>query len=152
MLEQKPSSNLTLHWAFVGVFFSLIIAYQVVCHLAGAEIQINIAEEQRIVIRSILYAVAIILFPLSNLLRHILLRLNQTMPGSRSAQSRYLITTFITLAMIETVGVLGLIMFILGDDYNTLYIFSTLAALGLFLHRPKAEDYLQIIHALEVQE
>jgi hypothetical protein len=53
---------------------------------------------------------------------------------------------------VEIVGVFGLIMFILGDSYNTLYIFTTLAALGLFLHRPKESDYEQIVDALAQQQ
>lgn len=118
----------------------------------GAEIQINMDEDQRIVIRTILYTVTIFLFPLTNLIRHILLRLNQTMPGDNPARNRYLITTVITLLTIETVGIFGLAMFILGDSYNTLYIFTTLAVLGIFLHRPREEEYSQIIESLTLQK
>ena len=109
----------------------------------------GISEEQRVFIRTIFYVVAIILFPLVNLVRYVLLRLNQTMPGDNPAKNRYLITIIVTLASIEVVGIFGFVMFILGDDYNTLYIFSTLATLGVFLHRPKQGEYNQIIDALK---
>jgi len=39
----------------------------------------------------------------------------------------------------------------LGDGYNTLYIFTTLGALGIFLHRPREQEYKQIIAALKYQ-
>jgi len=149
---KNSSTDLTLHWFFAGLLLCLLIAYNVICHTIGAEIQINIDEGQRIFIKSILYAIAIILFPLTNLLRHILLRLNQTMPGDNPAKNRYLITTVITLMTIEIVGVFGLAMFILGDSYNTLYIFTTLAILGIFLHRPREEEYRHIIDALRSQK
>ena len=146
---KKEKSELTVHWIIVGMMLTMLISYNIICHTLGTDIRINLPEEQRIFIRSILYVITIILFPLTNLLRHILLRLNQTMPGDKSAKNRYLMTTVITLLSIETVGVFGFVMFMLGDEYNTLYIFSTLGVLGLFLHRPREQEYRDIVDALE---
>jgi len=141
MTEYKRlKAELTLHWVIVAMMLSMLVIYNLVCHLMAAEIQINLAEEQRVFIRSILYVVTIAVFPLTNLLRHILLRLNQTMPGDNPAKNRYLMTTVVTLASIEIVGVFGLVMFVLGDGYNTLYIFTSLAVLGVFLHRPESKN------------
>jgi len=152
MTEYKRlKAELTLHWVIVAMMLSMLVIYNLVCHLMAAEIQINLAEEQRVFIRSILYVVTIAVFPLTNLLRHILLRLNQTMPGDNPAKNRYLMTTIVTLASIEIVGVFGLVMFVLGDGYNTLYIFTSLAVLGVFLHRPREQEYKQIIAALKYQ-
>jgi hypothetical protein len=36
--------------------------------------------------------------------------------------------------------------------FNTLYIFSTLALLGIFVHRPKLEEYQNILEALRIQK
>ena len=149
MSESKQSkSDLTLHWIIAGMMVTMLVAYNIICHALGTEIQINIAEEQRIFIRTVFYVIAIILFPLVNLLRHILLRLNQTMPGDNPAKNRYLITTIVTLFLIEVIGFFGFVMFILGDEFNTLYIFSVLGTLGLFIHRPREQEYKQIIEAL----
>jgi preprotein translocase subunit Sss1 len=43
--------------------------------------------------------------------------------------------------MIAFIGLLGFIIFIFGDDFNSLYIFSFLAFLGFFLYRPKEDEY-----------
>ncbi|MFK5950049.1 MAG: hypothetical protein QM500_14900 [Methylococcales bacterium] len=150
MISQKQiKADLTIHWMIVGMMLIMLVAYHVICYTVGTDIRINLPEEQRIFIRSILYVITIILFPLINLLRHILLRLNQTMPGDTSAKNRYLMTTVITLASIETVGMFGFIMFMLGDEINSLYIFSLLGVLGLFLHRPREQEYRGIIEALK---
>jgi len=152
MTEYKRlKEELTLHWVIVAVMVSMLLIYNLICHFMGAEIQISMAEEQRVFIRTILYVVTIAVFPLTNLLRHILLRLNQTMPGDNPAKNRYLMTTIVTLASIEIVGVFGFVMFVLGDGYNTLYIFTSLAVLGVFLHRPREQEYKQIIAALKYQ-
>lgn len=149
---KQLKSDLTLHWVVTGIMLCMLISYNVICYVLDTEIQINIAEEQRVVIRTSLYIIAIILFPLVNLLRHILLRLNQTMPGGNSAKNRYFVTTIVTLAIIECIGLFGLVMFILGDEVNSLYIFTVLGLLGLFLHRPKIQEYQLIIEALKHQQ
>jgi hypothetical protein len=146
--HNQIKSELTPHWIIVGVLLTLLLTLNLFCHTLWSDVPIHMDNEQRVFIRTIFYVIAIILFPLVNLLRHILLRLNQTMPGENPAKKRYLLTTTVTLLIIESVGLFGIIMFILGDGFNTLYIFSILAALGLFLHRPKQEEYRQIIEAL----
>jgi len=42
-------------------------------------------------------------------------------------------------------------MFMLGDGFNTLYIFTGLSALGLFLYQPKVSEYSEIIDAISAQ-
>lgn len=146
--SKKIKSDLTPHWIIVGMMACMLVVYNIICQTLGTDIQINIAEEQRVFIRTVLYVITIILFPLDNLLRHILLRLNQTMPGDNPAKNRYLMTILVTISLIEVVGFFGFVMFILGDEFNTLYIFSVLGALGLFIHRPREQEYKQIIEAL----
>ena len=144
------SSDLHLHWFVIGVLFCLLVAYNLVCLVFGAEIQIfgDMTADQRVFIRSIFYVIAIVLFPLVNLLRYILLRLNITMKTDTSAKTRYFMTVFTCLMCIESVGILGFILFILGDEVNSLYIFSLLGLLGLFIHRPKPAEYQYIIDQL----
>ena len=67
------------------------------------------------------------------------------------AKSRYLVTVIVSMALVEVVGVFGLVMFVLGDGFNTLYIFTGLSALGLFLYRPKVDEYSEIIDAISAQ-
>jgi hypothetical protein len=105
-------------------------------------------EERRVVFRTSFYVIAIIAFPITNLIRHIQLRLNQTMPGNKSAKSRYLLTVIVSMLLVEGVGTLGIVMFMLGDDFNTLYIFLGLSALGVYLYRPKEDEYDRIVDAL----
>ena len=145
----KEKNDLNIHWIITLAMLILLIIYVIACHALGNEIQLNLPEQQRVLIRTVFYIIAIILFPITNLLRHILLRLNQTMPGNNPAKKRYFSTITITLAVISIVGIFGIVMFYLGDSYNTLYIFCVLAALGVFLHRPRQEEYQQIIQSLK---
>jgi hypothetical protein len=106
------------------------------------------AEEQRINLRTILYWVAILTLPLTNLIRHIQLRLNQTMPTPTPAKSRYFLTVSISMLLCESIGLYGFLLFCLGDGFNTFFIFAGISALGLFLYRPKWAEYAAVVAAL----
>ena len=125
-----------------------LIIYLFICYQFGHELQEPLPEAQRVVFRTVFYIIAIVAFPITNLIRHIQLRLNQTMPGNKSAKSRYLLTIIVSMALVEGVGVLGFVMYMLGDDFNTLYIFTGLSALGLYLYRPRQDEYARIVEAL----
>lgn len=145
---KSEKNELFPHWIVVGLMLLTLMVYLLICHLFDHALQESLPEERRVFIRSVFYVIAIVAFPVTNLIRHIQLRLNQTMPGNRSAKSRYLLTVIVSMTLVESVGVLGFVMFMLGDDFNTLYIFLGLSALGLYLYRPKIEEYQQIVAAL----
>ena len=154
---QQLKSDLTMPWVIVGIIMSTLVAFVSVCIILGDQIQQPLPEAQRVLIRTILYVVAIVTFPMTNLLRHIQLRLNQTMPYSQEvpinvAKKRYLVTVIVSLSLIESVGIFGFVMFILGDNFNSLFIFTGLSVLGLFLYRPKVNEYASIIEALTAQK
>ncbi|MGZ8194776.1 MAG: hypothetical protein ACXWTH_04020 [Methylosarcina sp.] len=146
--HERLKSDLVLPWLIVAILFVLLATYVVICHLFGEQFKQHLPESQREVLRTVFYTAAIIIFPLTNLIRHIMVRLNQTMPGATPPKQRYLTTIIVSISLIESVGVMGLVLFILGDDFNTLYIFSGLALLGLFLYRPKPDEYFSIVDNL----
>lgn len=150
MKERSGSveNNLNPHW-LVTIFVALsVFVYIFVCLYYGPQMQMELEESHRVLIRTLLYVLAIVIFPFTSLLRHILLRLNQTMPGDTPAKKRYLVTVLMTQVMMEAVALFGLLMFVLGDGNNTLYIFSSMAVLGVFLHRPKMTEYEDIVVAV----
>ncbi len=149
---QHSNNDLKLHWTVVGLTLTTVAAYLIFCHVAGEPWRIHLPEDQRVLIRTLFYVLAIIGFPVTNLLRHIQLRLNQTMPGPKPAKQRYLLTVIVSMGLAETVALMGLVIFLLGDDYNTLYIFTALSVLAVFLYRPKADEYREIMVALASRE
>jgi hypothetical protein len=150
--RQTLKTDLILPWVVTGMMFFMLLTYITVCHIMGDQLQQHWLEDQRVIIRTVFYGIAIVTFPVTNLIRHIQLRLNETMPGDNTAKKRYLFTIIVSMSLMESVGVLGFIMFLLGDDYNTLYIFIGLSTLGLFLYRPKPNEYVRIIQAVDAQK
>jgi hypothetical protein len=144
----STKNELRTHWCIVWLMLAGLLVYWVIAYRFSDQLQQPIPEAQRIVVRTVFYGLVIIGLPITNLIRHIMLRLNQTMPGNKPANVRYLITVMVSMILVESIGVIGLIMFILGDGFNTFYIFTGLSALGLYLYRPKADEYEAIVESL----
>ena len=68
----------------------------------------------------------------------------------RVAQTRYALTVSVSMFAILLIGSFGVLMFYLGDGFNTLHILIGVAGLGVFLYRPKLYEYQQISDALKM--
>lgn len=146
-------------WILTGIVFTLLCASLIYIQNATHWQAPPSSRETLILWRTECYIGAILLLPITNLLRYIFLRLNQTMPPlkptidlAKLAKTRYTLTVFVSQSMMTFIGSLGIMMFILGDSVNTLYILTGVAMLGIFLYRPKIEEYHAIVNALILLE
>lgn len=145
-------SPIFLPWFITSVIIALLGFSIFAAHFY--HFQNSLSEHERIVWRTVFYILAILLLPLTNLLRHIFLRLNQTMPLLENAnlektiKTRYTLTVSVSMLLILVIGSLGSVIFYFGDGFNSLHIFNLVAGLGIFLYRPKLREYQQIQDAL----
>ena len=152
-MHTNLEQDLKLHQLIFFMMAAMLVIYLSICLIMGKELQQPLNETTRVQIRTAFYIIAILLFPLTNLIRHIQLRLNQTMPLTLTnyrieAKKRYLLTVIVSASLIESLGVLGFVLFMLGDNTNNLFILTGLSAMGLFLYRPKLEEYTTIVELL----
>ena len=54
--------------------------------------------------------------------------------------AKYTTAIIISLALCESVGIYGLILFFLGGSFQTMYTFMIISAAGMFYYRPKREE------------
>ncbi|MGB4498320.1 MAG: hypothetical protein WBI40_06445 [Methylococcaceae bacterium] len=150
----KTTNPLLFPWFITAFAVTLLSISFIFVHFYGAPFQQPLAESERIFWRTMFYILAILILPLTNLLRHIFLRLNQTMPllvGAnleKTAQIRYALTVTVSQSMMILIGWFGGMIFYFGDVLNSFHILTGLAVLGTFLYRPKNAEYQQIIDAL----
>jgi MFS family permease len=150
----KTTNPLIFPLFITGFVLFLLSLNVIVTHIYGTQWQQPLDESERIFWRTIFYILAILVLPMTNLLRHIFLRLNQTMPllnqsnVEKIARKRYALTVCVSQIAMLFIGILAGIVFYLGDGFNTFHILSGLATLGAFLYRPKIEEYQHIINAL----
>ncbi|MBU2499127.1 MAG: hypothetical protein KKE57_09510 [Proteobacteria bacterium] len=55
----------------------------------------------------------------------------------------------ISLALSESIGIYGLVLFFLGDSLRTLYTFIGISALAIIYHRPKREELETLALAMQ---
>jgi hypothetical protein len=150
----KTPNPLIFPWLITALILTLLSSSFIFVHFYGAAFQQPLAESDQLFWRTIFYIVAILLLPLTNLLRHIFLRLNQTMPlleGAnleKTAQIRYALTVAISQSVMILIGGFGGMIFYFGDAINSFRILTGLAMLGAYLYRPKNAEYQQIIESL----
>ena len=152
-LESPKPSDLIYAWIISLIMLIIVIIMLIAGLMLSDNYKSILPQDQLILLRSILYVIAIITFPITNLIRYIQCRLNQTMPTNtanikNSAKKRYLITVCVSTLLMSIIGSFGLILFSYGDGTNTLYIFIGLAALGITLYRPKMNEYLEIFRIM----
>ncbi|MGR8933923.1 MAG: hypothetical protein ACU837_05975 [Gammaproteobacteria bacterium] len=149
-LSSEPSKkDLLIHWIVFTALLSTPAVYAYIGFHIGAPLRADAATVEPVVLRSVFYAVTIITFPLIKLIRHISLHLNRTMPTATPAKARYLISVIISLALSESIGIYGLVLALLGDTLNSLWILTSLSVLAMFLYRPKFNEYRSIAAALD---
>jgi len=146
MTEQQLQSDLLSAGIIRAFSLILLVILVAVCHIYVDEIQIGMDEQQRIVIRTVLYVVAILTFLVLKFIRHVMLRLGRDI---KPAKSRYRLAIIVTMTISESIGIYGFIMYVLGDSYNTLYIFTMLSALAMFLHKPNLQEYKALVESQE---
>ncbi len=56
------------------------------------------------------------------------------------AVTKYMAATMLSIAFSESVGIFGLILFLISGEFITLYIFVIVAAIALYFFRPKFEE------------
>ncbi len=103
------------------------------------------------VIKNALCVVAAIEILLGSLFRRFLLKVSSqkndaTRRSNANPLARYTLIVVISLAIADSIGIYGLVLFMIGADFQTLYIFLFLAALMMFWHRPKTEEYEQLVN------
>ena len=139
-------------WLIWASMLSLLAVYILIAHFLGSQIRAAAGLEASIIpLRTVFYMVALATFPLINLLRRKMVRY----PSQRRwhhdrhihtarYDSYYLTIVTLSLALAESIGVWGFVLFILGDNLQTLYLFCGMSALAIVLYRPKADELEQL--------
>jgi hypothetical protein len=156
MLEETDrvelEKGLRILWTIWAAMLGSLFIYVFICHQVGEEIRGNTSPDFPIgLLKNILYGALIVTLFLAHLLRRFMLsgRFSSSeakpfKPASISNQpallAKYTIAVLVSLALCEGIGLYGVVLFFLGADLQTLYIFITISALSMFFYRPKMEE------------
>ncbi len=65
--------------------------------------------------------------------------------GIQSVMQKYMLAAILSFFLSECVGVFGLVLYFLGGDSRTLYLFIAASAVALYLHRPREEELQELL-------
>ena len=123
-----------------------------IAHFLGEGIRQQQAQGINLsLMRNILMVIGIFEIVIIHLLRKFMLPKNPegstvrvedspSIPGTAGVIAKYTTTTVITLALAESIGIYGLVLFFLGDGFQTLYLFMAVSAVVMFYYRPKKHE------------
>ncbi len=139
---------LVIWWA---IFASLFI-YLIVCRAIGDQLQnVDKANIPVDMIKYALWGVSISTLVAAHFLRRFLLRTRSTGLGSISstavqhpAVARYTVAIIITMALLESIGIYGVVMFFIAQDAPSLYQLLIISALAMIFYRPRKEELLKL--------
>ncbi|MFH1351726.1 MAG: hypothetical protein ABII26_12455 [Pseudomonadota bacterium] len=142
---QQGIQTLRIIWA--AMIGSLGI-YLIIVHFIGKEIQFGeMPKATYDMMRYALMGLGVVILFLAQYVRKLILKgglgtttSNSISPAHGSALGRYTAAVIISLAMSESVGIFGLLLFFLGRDFQTFYLFLAFSAIAMVVYRPKMEE------------
>lgn len=159
---RKRLNTILIIWL---AFLLSLAVYAAVFYIAGAQIKASGGKSEvpvnllRLVFAGVSVVQIVISFFLrkklpggmlaqSKLLDHSKLRTDDDY-NLRIAGSQYLTAVLISLAISESVALYGIVLFILGADYNTLLTFVSISALAMVLHCPRQSEFEGVAEKLK---
>lgn len=146
MTQTAPRTQFFLAWTIWASFLASLAILLVLALLWPDTRAVVLNPKPPIVsLRTFAYVLAIVLFPITGGIRRRMERKHRSgsfladAPSPKSSAGSSLTGLVLALALAETIGILGFILFLFGDSLQTLYIFFGLSALAMLLHHPKAE-------------
>jgi len=139
-------------WLIWASMLSMLAVYVLIARFWGSQIRGLIDLSEYIIpLRTAFYLVALATFPFINLLRRKMARYPSRRRWHHDGHIRaarydryYLTVVTLSLALAESIGALGFVLFILGDNLQTLYLFCGMSALAMVLYRPKTDELEQL--------
>jgi len=160
--EQSQMKQLDKSWKIILLIWSAIFSslgvYLIVCHAFGNQFQSGVGPNfPTAILKNIFLVVSIIILFTVRYLRGYLMRPggsplqpSQVPSVQHSAIGKYTLATLITSALLESIGIYGVVLFLLTKDNSLLYLFLIISAAGMIYFRPRKDELSSLMAAMKV--
>lgn len=154
--EQNEIKQLDTGWRVILMIWGAILAslgvYLFVCIYFENSLEINNNSEFPIEkLKYVLFGSSCITLFVVYYLRAFLLRPNSSFVNSAKMSSpqhpavaKYTVAVVITSALLESIGIYGVVLFLLSKDARSLYQLLIISAVAMIFFRPRKEELLNI--------
>ncbi len=140
--ESVRKSFLTIWIIWASMFGSLAI-YVLICLMLGDKIKSGVSPDVPVqLIKNILAVVSAAEIVIAYVIRRLMLTARKS-PGTSQVAGRYSAAVLISLAISESIGIYGFILFLLGEGFPMPYIFIAISATAMIFYRPKTDEFEQ---------
>jgi hypothetical protein len=155
--------QLQVMWIIWGGMLVALVAYVLICLLWGDSLQQSASPFPVDLMRDVLYGIGMLTLILTHFLRKFMLSGRSGGSGPMSSETpspsdqsavagKYVTAMLVSLALSESIGIYGFILFMLGGDLGTVLIFNGIAAMAMFIYRPKREELETLSIAMQTKE
>jgi hypothetical protein len=130
--REKNAGMTTLRIIWIAMLASLA-AYLLAGLLAAPRIRATMGVGSLSLLRPALYAVGLLTLLAAGHVRRLI-------QGAAAEMPRYTSAVVASLAMCESVGIYGLILYLLGKSATDLFLLIGISAAAMVYYRPKEED------------
>jgi hypothetical protein len=155
---EKGFMTLRILW---GAILASLFIYLVIAHLLGGEVRQRAGATVSVpLFRNVLIVIGIIEILIIRFLRKrmlskdALLKLRERRGPSDQMPivAQYTTVVVISAALAESIGIYGLLLYFLGADIQTFYVFLAVSAALLIFYRPKKEELATLVLQTEARE
>ena len=149
MTEQEVDKRLMiLRIIWFAMLMSLVV-YLFVAIWVATDLKPSISEETYGILRTALYIMSIVILIAAKYVRKLVIsgrsQVSQPAPAlEHLALQKYSGATIVALAMSESIGVYGLILFFLGKNSMDLYLLILVSAAAMVIYRPRKDEMLSL--------
>ena len=162
--NQNEMEQLNKSWRVIVIIWGAMLAslgiYLVVCLAIKSQMQLNVDPNLPLqTIKYVLFGVSIITLFGVYYLRKFLLRissstinLNQSPSSQNPAAGKYLVVVTITSMLLESIGIYGVVLFLITNDTSSLYQLLIIAATAMIYFRPRKDELLDLSARMKAQQ
>jgi F0F1-type ATP synthase membrane subunit c/vacuolar-type H+-ATPase subunit K len=150
--QEAINKGMQMLWFIWAAMLGSLLIYIFVCHLLGEGFgHVERSAVPIELLKKIFYGVVAVSLIASYYLRRLMLKGRSSAVGVTIARGlftlnkppfvgQYSTAVIISLALSESIGIYGLVLFLLGGGFKTLYTFIVVSALAMVFFRPKREE------------
>jgi hypothetical protein len=135
------------------IWFAMLMAlavYLFVGLLAAPKIKVSMNEDTFFVLKTVLYGVAFVTLTMTKYIRNLIMSAkSQIKPATQSGRhpviQKYTTAMMVALALSESLGIYGLILFFLGKNETDLYLLLFISAAAMLMYRPKKDEVMSLL-------
>lgn len=140
---------MTLRIIWFAMLMSLAV-YLFVGFRVGTNVQSSVNEDTFGMLKTVLYALAFAILIATRYIRKLILsgksQVSQpTQVLKHPALQKYSVATIVALAMSESIGIYGLILFFLGKNSTDLHLLILISAAAMVMYRPRKDEMLNLV-------